>query len=192
MLCLTSRVEEQTDRKLDSILRHSMTKPIKWVVHPAKTYVSLGIYRKDSDQPGHLPSLVALCGQRRLGSAQADLSSLGAHVIFLVLSCSGSNKKVLSTSMSCLSNFTPAPRKVPGHKPSFLMNLYTKFEDCCELWTLPWWMLRMMFIDKWATSCANNKGADQPAHSRSLISTFVLRCLDSIIPLVSISQISSL
>ena len=28
---------------------------------------------------------------------------------------------------------------------------------------------------------ANNKGADQPAHLRSLISTFVVRCLDSII-----------
>ena len=27
----------------------------------------------------------------------------------------------------------------------------------------------------------NNKGADQPAHTRSLISTFVVRCLDSII-----------
>ena len=33
---------------------------------------------------------------------------------------------------------------------------------------------------------------DQPAHSRSLISTFVVRCLDSVIPLVSISKISSL
>ena len=39
---------------------------------------------------------------------------------------------------------------------------------------------------------ANNKGADQPAHPRSLISAFVIRCLDSIMPLVSISEISSL
>ena len=38
----------------------------------------------------------------------------------------------------------------------------------------------------------NNKGADQPAHPRSLISTFVVRCLDSIISLVSISEISRL
>ena len=36
---------------------------------------------------------------------------------------------------------------------------------------------------------ANNKGADQPAHPRSLISIFVVRCLDSIISLVSISKI---
>ena len=39
---------------------------------------------------------------------------------------------------------------------------------------------------------ANKKGADQPAHSRSLISTFVFRCLDSLISLVSISEITSL
>ena len=38
---------------------------------------------------------------------------------------------------------------------------------------------------------ANNKGADQPAHLRSLISAFVVRCLDSIILPVSISRISS-
>ena len=37
-----------------------------------------------------------------------------------------------------------------------------------------------------------NKGADQPAHPHSMISAFVVRCLDSIIPLVSISEISNL
>ena len=36
---------------------------------------------------------------------------------------------------------------------------------------------------------ANNKGADQPAHPRSLISAFVIRCLDSIMSLVSIAEI---
>ena len=39
---------------------------------------------------------------------------------------------------------------------------------------------------------ANNKGADQPAHPRSLISAFVVCCLDSIISLVSIPEITSL
>ena len=39
---------------------------------------------------------------------------------------------------------------------------------------------------------ANNKGADQHAHPRSLISAFVIRCLDSIMSLVSISEIASL
>ena len=41
-------------------------------------------------------------------------------------------------------------------------------------------------------SYANNKGADQTAHSRSLISAFVVRCLDSIISLDSIAEISRL
>ena len=39
---------------------------------------------------------------------------------------------------------------------------------------------------------ANIKGADQPAHPRSLISAFVFRYLYSTIPLVSIHTISSL
>ena len=41
---------------------------------------------------------------------------------------------------------------------------------------------------------ANNKGADQPAHPRSLISAFGIRCLDSIpaISVVSVCKISSL
>ena len=37
---------------------------------------------------------------------------------------------------------------------------------------------------------ANNKGADQPAHPRSLISAFVVRCQDRMIRLVYISEIS--
>ena len=56
-----------------------------------------------------------------------------------------------------------------------------------------------LFGSTWATSWenlfmpyANNKGADQPAHPRSLINAFVVRCLDSIMPLVSISEISIL
>ena len=36
----------------------------------------------------------------------------------------------------------------------------------------------------------NNKDTDQPVDLHSLISVFVVPCLDSIIPLVSISEIS--
>ena len=36
----------------------------------------------------------------------------------------------------------------------------------------------------------NNKGADVPAHPRSLIGAFVVRCQDRMIPLVYISEIS--
>ena len=37
---------------------------------------------------------------------------------------------------------------------------------------------------------ANNKVADQPAHPRSLISTFVVRCLDSMICILALSKVS--
>ena len=37
---------------------------------------------------------------------------------------------------------------------------------------------------------ANNKGADQPAHPRSLISTFVVCCLDRMICTLAISKVS--
>ena len=39
---------------------------------------------------------------------------------------------------------------------------------------------------------ANNRGADQPAHPRSLSSAFVVCCLDSIIPILVKFKISRL
>ena len=39
---------------------------------------------------------------------------------------------------------------------------------------------------------ANNKGVDQPAHPRSLMSVFIVRCLDSVTSLVSVTKILSL
>ena len=39
---------------------------------------------------------------------------------------------------------------------------------------------------------ANNKDADQPAHPRSPISTFIVHCINSVIPPISIPKISSL
>ena len=39
---------------------------------------------------------------------------------------------------------------------------------------------------------ANNKGADQTAWMRSLISALVVRCLDSVMTLLSVTKISSL
>ena len=56
----------------------------------------------------------------------------------------------------------------------------------------------IIFI-KWAMSWENlfmpyakNKGADQPAHPRNLISAFVVHCLDSIISILPISKIGRL
>ena len=37
---------------------------------------------------------------------------------------------------------------------------------------------------------ANNKGADQPAHPHSLVSTFVVCCFDSMICILAISKVS--
>ena len=50
--------------------------------------------------------------------------------------------------------------------------------------------LRSPTLYHWATALP--KCADRPAHLHSLISTFVVRCLDSLIPLVSITKISNL
>ena len=40
-------------------------------------------------------------------------------------------------------------------------------------------------------SYANNKGADQPVHPHSLISTFVVCCLDIMICILAISKVST-
>ena len=37
-----------------------------------------------------------------------------------------------------------------------------------------------------------NKGADQPAHPRTLISAFVDRCVDSMIPMLAKTKLSRL
>ena len=50
------------------------------------------------------------------------------------------------------------------------------------IWSTSWENLFMSY--------ANNKGADQPAHPRSLISAIVVSCLDSIIPLLAKAKIS--
>ena len=63
------------------------------------------------------------------------------------------------------------------------------------------------FLNEWSSGCllwlyvsramrnmsyANNKGADQPAYPCSLISAFVVHCLNSVIYLDSIAEISRL
>ena len=53
-----------------------------------------------------------------------------------------------------------------------------------NIWAVSWENLFMPY--------ANHKGAYQPVHPRSLISTFVVRCLDSIIHLLAISKDSRL
>ena len=73
--------------------------------------------------------------------------------------------------------------------------------QCYRLWKLVILFCKEQLTDmlKWATSWenlflpyANNKGADQPTYPRSLISTFVVRCLDSMTPIVAISNFSTI
>ena len=53
-----------------------------------------------------------------------------------------------------------------------------------EIWAMSWHNLLLLY--------ANNKGTDQPAHSSSLISAFVVHCLGSIKPKLAKSKISRL
>ena len=72
-----------------------MTKPTKLTVHKAKTQISLGIHPVWSESllcaqwvakdPRFLPADSEDCSD--WVDAQADVSSLGAQVILLVLSC---------------------------------------------------------------------------------------------------------
>ena len=45
---------------------------------------------------------------------------------------------------------------------------------------------------KTVLSYVNNKSADQPAHPRSLVSAFVVRCVDSMIPMLAKTKLSRL
>ena len=51
--------------------------------------------------------------------------------------------------------------------------------------------VKMCFMHMRTTKAyANNKGADQPAHQHSLISTSVNSCLDSMICILALSKVS--
>ena len=89
------------------------------------------------------------------------------YLIFLV-----ANKSEYVKMTNCQSHARPCTLT---HKLYFPRN---------AIWATSWENLLLPY--------ANNKGGDQPAHPRSLINAFIGRCLDSIIPLVSISESSSL
>ena len=77
----------------------------------------------------------------------------------------------------------------------FGVNIASGFGDIkpvTELFGPSSYMYMSQAMRKCVMPYANNKDADQPAHPRSLISVFVVRCLDSRISLVSMSKISSL
>ena len=63
-----------------------------------------------------------------------------------------------------------------SHLPLSLMNRL-KTEAVLLLWFI---LIEPGHEKTCLVSYANSKGADQPAHPRSLISAFVFRCLDSL------------
>ena len=74
-----------------------------------------------------------------------------------------------------------------------IIKVYLKFGDVTSF-QLHFWHFEKIGNFGRAKMClmpyANNKGADQPAHPRSLISTFVVHCLDSVICILALSKVS--
>ena len=133
--------------------------------------------------------------------------SIGIHGVYVDRHITCPAKHCMS--ISCCSQMIKGIGIVICCFPSwqFLWYIYTTSDMSHNLFTNglhvngTLWLNALTLLSevKWATSWenlfmpyANNKGADQPAHPRSLISTFVNRYMDSIISLVSISKISSL
>ena len=74
-------------------------------------------------------------------------------------------------------------------------NKHAQLQTLTSLLQIPLTCTGIISATSWEnlfTPYENNKGADQPAHLRSLINAFVICCLDGIVPLVSISEVSSL
>ena len=148
---------------------------------PAKTQISLGIHLVWSEQ--RLRSAWA--------SAQSDQSSLCAHWVaknqsFLHADSEDSDQTgrmptliwvfaghtAILMVLSCCGSYVARNNETDNGFDK------KKFENCHE---------KICFLPY-----ANNKGTDQPAHPRSLISTFIISCWDSIIPILAIPQISRL
>ena len=88
-----------------------------------------------------------------------------------------------------LNGFASTLSWTPGPSPNGLESTLSAETGKQEL---AWEIEPFMWATSWENlfmPYANNKGAEQPAHSRSLISDFVVHCLDSI-SLVSIFAIS--
>ena len=63
----------------------------------------------------------------------------------------------------------------------FVLSLWGKYR---------WGLIGPGHAETCLMSYANNKGADQLSHPRSLISIFVVRCLDSMIYILPLSKVS--
>ena len=179
-------------------------------VRPAKTHISLGIrpvwsesslsawrklgslathwaYSEDSDKSGRMPRLIWVFDGRT------------CH--FVGLSWGGSNGSDLlnGSQTHCWPHQRAQIATIQMELPwsDWSCSWPALFSKTCRYEDIG--SLRYFYLIIWATSWenlfllyANNKDADQPVHLRSLISVFGIRCLDSLIRLVSISEISGL
>ena len=169
-----------------------MTKPTEWQC--AQRRLRSVWASAQSDQSLRCALLMgpklSSCGQQRLWSdwadAQADLKIRWAHSHFVGFVMSRLTRSTIdwSQSLDWSQSQAQSLESDYGRGNNFIR---------CFIW------LNIIMQYNWASSWENlflpyakNKGADQPAHPRSLINTFVVRCLDSILSLVSISEIARL
>ena len=109
-----------------------------------------------------------------------------SHVMRKPVNNKGANQPVHPGSLVCVC----IVHCLDSIAPTVNLLLYRKFQ--LQLASV---IERVGFLMTWLKTFlpyVNNKGADQPAHPRSLIGTFVVRYLDSIIPILVESNVSSL
>ena len=177
-------------------MSHLMAKPTNWHVHPAKTQISLGIRPVWSVFAVHMekawvlmPRLIRVFVGRTYHFAGFLMRRL-KYLLNIILRWQNQKHKHWGGTNSA--------------EPIVCVFITCKLADISLIY-IPyafsiWCSLNrpMSDIHKWASSWenlflpyANNKGADQPVHPRSLISAFVVCCLDSITPILVKSRISS-
>ena len=145
-------------------------------VHPAKTQMPSLIRVFTVCMKKTWVLSYPLSAQRRLWSdwvdAQADLSLHWAHISFCWFCYDAAHMWFVLLHNLCFS------RKIVKRYP------LTTFTPANFQTQTPHNMRHVMRKPVNAIILCNNKGADQHEHPRSLISTFVVRCLDSMISLM--------
>ena len=112
-------------------------------------------------------------------------------------------KSSLLASYNKLVKLNYGKKKILGYNIEYFKYCTFLNLEIVQIWSLRYidsfkyfmFLLHHMWATSWKNlfvPYVNNKGTDQPVHLHSLISTFVFPCLDSMISLVSISEISSL
>ena len=145
-------------------------------VRPVKTQISLGIRPVWSEFSlsawKNLGSLATYWvhskDSHQTGQMPRLIWVLAGHTVILLVLSRGGSYIYPNTSTRL-----PGEHRDPGWR--FLHS---------TIWATSWENLFMPF--------ANNKDAGQPAHPRSLTSTFVFHCLDSVLPILAESRISRL